>query len=617
MSASKLNASKLQEAMNKRMNIRNISVIAHVDHGKSTLTDALVSRAGIIPEFQAGSKRFTDNLEDEIERGITIKSTGVSMLFEMPSNEQLEELKRDGDEFLVNLVDTPGHVDFSSEVTAALRISDGALIIVDVVSGCSNQTETVLRQALNERIKPVLVINKLDRAILEQKIEPEALYQQLKKIIAQVNYLISVYSDVSDDETTRDDVFKCDILDPARGNVAFACGKDGWAFTLTQFAELYNKKKKTTSSLITKLWGENYYNPQEKKWQTTSVDSNGNQLQRGFNQYVTDPIFKILTQENSLEELEKMSAKLGFNFKIKPIESNYNSKKLFMKKWLPAADALLELIVYHLPSPVNAQIYRVSSLYEGPLDDESASAIRECDPNGCVMMYISKMIPDHNDKSKFLAFGRVFSGSVKPGLSIRIMGPDYIVGSDNDLFVKNIARCVTMIGDQVVSLEQVPSGNIIALSGIDKFLQKSGTISTNPQAHCIKTMKFTVSAVVRYSVAPVNASDLVKFVEGLKKLCRSDGLVKSELKDGQYVIAGAGELHLEICLRDLEKKYACVPIKVGEPIVKYKETVNAKSDVCLAKSSNKHNRIYLTAEPLGEKFCTDVDEKKNIRESRH
>ncbi len=577
---SKLNVDKMQDLMYKRKNIRNISVIAHVDHGKSTLTDALVSRAGLISESQSGKKRFTDNREDEIERGITIKSTAVSMFFEINANDEDDcflnsSLDRDGNQFLINLIDSPGHVDFSSEVTAALRVTDGAILVVDVVSGVSSQTETVLRQALTERIKPVLVINKIDRAILEQKLEPEKLYQRLKKIIEDVNNLISIYSsDHSDnddnDDNKSDKIFKCAYLDPTKGNVAFAAGRDGWSFTLSTFAKLYAKKSKQSfESLINKLWNDNFFDSSAKKWRTHSKsENNENGFQRGFNLYILDPLYKTLNicLENNFTEIEKLTEKLDINLKFKEEDkeklTGRDLMQYTMKKWLPAADAMLELIINHLPSPLVAQRYRCDNLYEGPLDDLAAIGIRECDMTGCLMIYISKQIPDNNDKTKFYAFGRVFSGTAESGMKVRIMGPDYKPNEQENgsLFIKNLTRCVCMVGDQAISMDKIPCGNIIALSGIDKYLTKSGTISNYDLAHNIKTMKFSVSAVVRCAVEPQNPTDLNKFIEGLRRLCRSDPLVQCESDNGQHIIAGAGELHLEICLRDLEKLYAKVSL---------------------------------------------------------
>lgn len=219
-----------------------------VDHGKSTLTDSLVQRAGIISAAKAGEQRYTDTRQDEQDRGITIKSTAISLYAHLPDPEDIKDIpqKVDGNEFLINLIDSPGHVDFSSEVTAALRVTDGALVVVDTVEGVCVQTETVLRQALGERIKPVLVINKVDRALLELQVSKEDLYQSFSRTIESVNVSIATYFDKALGDVQ---------VYPDKGTVAFGSGLHGWAFTVRQFAVKYAKKFGVDrNKMMERLW---------------------------------------------------------------------------------------------------------------------------------------------------------------------------------------------------------------------------------------------------------------------------------------------------------------------------------------------------------------------------
>ncbi|GES93961.1 elongation factor 2 [Rhizophagus clarus] len=594
--------------MDRTNNVRNMSVIAHVDHGKSTLTDSLVSKAGIISAQKSGEARYTDGRPDEQERCITIKSTAISMYFELQEDLTDVKQKTDGNEFLINLIDSPGHVDFSSEVTAALRVTDGALVVVDCVEGVCVQTETVLRQALTERIKPVVIINKVDRALLELQLTKENLYNSFQRTIESVNVIISTYFD-----KTLGDI----QVYPEKGTVAFGSGLHGWGFTLRQFAQRYSKKFGVDKEkMMQKLWGENYFNANTKKWskQPTPINDKGDMSERAFCMFVLDPIFKLFDaiMNSKKEEITKMLDKLEIT--LKSNEKELEGKpllKVVMKKFLPVAEALLEMIVIHLPSPVAAQKYRAEMLYEGPADDECAIGIRDCDPNAPLMLYVSKMVPT-SDKGRFYAFGRVFSGTVKSGLKVRIQGPNYQPGKKDDLFIKSIQRTILMMAHIVEPIEDCPAGNIIGLVGIDQYLLKSGTITTSETAHNLKVMKFSVSPVVQVAVEAKNANDLPKLVEGLKRLSKSDPCVQvSTSESGEHIVAGAGELHLEICLKDLEDDHAQVPIKIGEPVVSYRETVQAESSItALSKSPNKHNRIFMKAQPIQEELSIAIETGK-------
>jgi len=603
--------------MDKKENIRNMSVIAHVDHGKSTLTDSLVSKAGIIAAAKAGETRATDTRKDEQDRCITIKSTAISMFFNMDQKDlafikqPISKNKAGENEpgFLINLIDSPGHVDFSSEVTAALRVTDGALVVVDCVSGVCVQTETVLRQAIAERIRPILFMNKMDRALLELQLGQEELFQTFQRIVENVNVIVATYAD--DDGPMG--VVRVDVNN---GSVGFGSGLHGWAFTLKQFAEMYAAKFGVdTDKMMKKLWGESFFNPKTKKWSKEKADDN----KRSFCMYVLDPIYMVFDaimnfkKEQTEKLLGKLTTATGKLVKdvLKTEEKELEGKPLMkcvMRNWLPAGDAMFQMIVIHLPSPVTAQKYRAELLYEGPHDDAACMGIKNCDPEAPLMMYVSKMVPT-SDKGRFYAFGRVFSGKVATGQKARIMGPNFVPGQKTDLYEKSIQRTILMMGGRVEAIEDVPAGNICGLVGVDQFLVKTGTISTLKEAHNMKQMKFSVSPVVRVAVEPKNPADLPKLVEGLKRLAKSDPMVQCMIEEsGEHIIAGAGELHLEICLKDLEEDHACIPLKKSDPVVSYRETVSEESSImCLSKSPNKHNRLFMKAVPMPDGLSEDIE----------
>ena len=594
---------QIREAQYNTAQIRNMSGIAHVDHGKSTLTDSLIARAGIIAGEAAGNARFTDTRADEQERGITIKSTGVSLFYESDIVTPGEQLG-----YLINLIDSPGHVDFSSEVTAALRVTDGALVVVDYVEGVSVQTETVLRQALSEKIKPVLMVNKIDRGILELQVDGETMYQNFLRVIENVNVIISTYE--------CDDMGEGQQIDPVLGTAAFGSALFGWAFTITKFAKVYALKFGVErEKMMQKLWGDNYFDQKAKKWKNHDKpdEEGGATLKRAFVGFMMEPVIRLCkaSMQGEMEKVDKMLVTLEIHLKAE--ERNLEGKhfmKCIFQKWINAADALLEMIIMKLPSPIKAQAYRAAYLYEGPIDDASGQAIKKCDKDGPLMVFISKMVPT-NDKGRFYAFGRVFSGIIATGQKVRIMGPNYVPGSKNDLNIKNIQRTVIMMGGKVEAVPDVPCGNTVGLVGVDQYLLKQGTIASAEDAHNIRVMKYSVSPVVRVAVEVKNANDLPKLVEGLKKLSKSDPLVQCITESsGEHVIAGCGELHIEICLKDLIEEYAKCDIKVGDPVVTYKETVTEESNqMCLSKSPNKHNRLFMKASPLGDDLSDQIEKE--------
>ncbi len=201
---------QILDLMREKERIRNLGIIAHIDHGKTTLTDSLLAGAGLLSSKMAGTARVLDYLEEEQKRKITIKAANISLLYQS---------------HVFNLVDTPGHVDFTGKVTRALRAIDGAVVVVDAVEEIMAQTEVVTRQALEERVQPVLFINKVDRLVTELQLNAEQVEKKLQHVIDGFNDLVELFGEEQFKEKWK--------VNPAKGNVAFGSALHGWGFTLS------------------------------------------------------------------------------------------------------------------------------------------------------------------------------------------------------------------------------------------------------------------------------------------------------------------------------------------------------------------------------------------------
>ena len=256
--------------------------------------------------------------------------------------------------FLINLIDSPGHVDFSSEVTAALRVTDGALVVVDCVDGVCVQTETVLRQAIGERIRPVLMLNKLDRCITELMMNPEEAYRGFVKSIENVNVIIATYTDAALGDIQ---------LDPVKGKVAFGSGLQQWGFTLKKFAKIYAAKFETTRyKMMRRLWGDMFYN-KKGEWKRGDQSSD-KEFKRGFVGMILDPIYQMFdaTLNDKNEKVEKMLQSL--NIVLKPedrVSGRARATRRRRASRPPAAAATLFSFCLLAPSPPPSRAHGRSS----------------------------------------------------------------------------------------------------------------------------------------------------------------------------------------------------------------------------------------------------------------
>ncbi|MFD1587788.1 elongation factor EF-2 [Halorientalis brevis] len=492
-----------ERLMDEPENIRNIAIAAHVDHGKTTLTDNLLAGAGMISDETAGEQLAMDTEEDEQERGITIDAANVSMTHEYEDTNHL-----------INLIDTPGHVDFGGDVTRAMRAVDGALVVVDAVEGAMPQTETVLRQALREGVKPALFINKVDRLISELQEGPQEMQERLTAVIRDVNDLIRGMTEEMDDI----DDWTVSVED---GTVGFGSALYKWGVSMPSM-------------------------------QRTGMD---------FGDIID------LEQADKRQELHNRT---------------------------PLADVVLDMVCEHFPNPIDAQPMRIPRVWRGDDESELAEQMRLVDEDGDVVLMVTDIGVDPHAGE--IAAGRVFSGTLEKGQEL------YVSGTAGKNRIQSVG---IYMGGEREEVDRVPAGNIAAVTGLKDAIAGSTVSSTEMTP--FESIEHISEPVITKSVEAQRMDDLPKLIETLQQVSKEDPTIQIEINEdtGEHLISGQGELHLEVITQRIERNQG-IPVNTGEPIVVFREAPQQQSREVEGISPNRHNRFYISIEPLDQEVIETI-----------
>ncbi|KAF9623592.1 hypothetical protein IFM89_003382 [Coptis chinensis] len=604
--------------------IRNICILAHVDHGKTTLADQLIAGSSggglILHPKQAGRLRYMDYLDEEQRRAITMKSSSIGLQYK--------------GSYAINLIDSPGHMDFCSEVSTAARLSDGALVLVDAVEGVHIQTHAVLRQAWIEKLTPCLLLNKIDRLISELKLTPLEAYTRLQRIVHEVNGIMSAYksekylSDVDSilagpvgEVADENDEYEEDTFQPHKGNVAFVCALDGWGFTISDFAEFYVSKLGASAVALEKaLWGPRYFN--KTTMMIGGKKAAGVSKVPMFVQFVLEPLWKVYqAADGDIGLLQKVVK--SFNLSIPARELQNKDPKLVlqavMSRWLPLSETILSMVVKCLPDPIDAQSVRLSRLLPKiDVVDEGANldvlteanrvrqSVETCNssPEAPCVAFVSKMfavplklLPPRGPNGQvvdnfseggagesdecFLAFARIFSGVLSSGQKVFVLSPlhDPLKGKAVQKHVQEaeLHSLYLMMGQGLIPVASAKAGNVVAIRGLGQQILKSATLSSTRNCWPFSSMVFQVAPTLRVAIEPSDPADMGALMKGLRLLNRADPFVEVNVSaTGEQVLAAAGEVHLERCIKDLQDRFARVRMEVSQPLVSYKETIDGE-----------------------------------------
>jgi len=577
--------------------IRNMAIVGSLAHGKTSFLDLLIERTHQTPWPLHKTVKYADTRKDEQDRGCSIKSTPVSLV--------LPDFREKN--YLFNIIDTPGHINFSDEATAGMRVADGVIIAIDIIEGVMLNTQRLIRMAVKEGLPVIVLLTKMDRLIIELKIPPADAYFKIQYTLTEVNKLLTLYGDGS---TTR-------RVSPELGNVCFASGANMWSFTLESIGRMYARKnpKIDAHAFARRLWGDRYFNEQTRKFETKAPYAGAN---RTFVQFCLEPLYKLYAQVLG-EEAPALTATLRkLGIKLKKKELHLDPKpllKLVMRHFFgkDRVTGFVDMCVAKIPSPVDGAAAKVQHCYSGKTDTKVARAMLKCDAKGPLMVNIVKSYSTP-DAERFVVFGRIMSGTIRMGQEVRVLGEAYSLDDEEDMVECTVQAVALGQGRWQTDVSRLQAGNWVMLEGVDVSIIKTATIAgmgndLESLATIFKPLEFDTIPTLKLAVEPLQPSELPKMLEGLRKVNKSYPLLRTKVEEsGEHVIYGTGELYMDCVMHDLRRMYSECEIKVADPVVAFCETVVETSSLkCFAETPNKKNKLTMIAEPLEKGLAEDIE----------
>ena len=615
---------------------RNVCIAGHLHHGKSSLVDALVEETHDVSDAwkyddNLGSsstqlsqnnynalRLYTDTRLDERSREMSIKAVPMTL--------PLADGKH-GKTHSISIFDTPGHANFCDEVSAAARIADGFLIVVDAAEGVMCGTEKAIKIAARENVPCVLFINKIDRLIVELKLPPADAYHKLRHVIEECNALIEA---AYGPENAR-------LCTPLNNRVCFGSSLYGFSFTLESFAKTYKNVSQSDDldhkQFAKRLWGDAYFDEETRAFKKKPPVGQQD-CQRSFVQFILEPLYKLFSQavgeapesfQRALKEFNR------FSYKLKPKELKQNTKpliKLAFSKVFLSHGGLTDILLYSIPNPIEGAESKISRTYTGELSTSGrrVRAMQTCDKDGPLAVQIVKLYPSTKSPDAFDAFGRVLSGTLCVNDSVKVLGEAYSPDDEEDCAVKTVSHLWINEARYRIPVQSAPAGCWVLIAGVDQSIVKTATLvsasskdgeeGNDEDVYTFKPLEFENKAVVKIAVEPLHPSDLPKMVEGLRKISKTYPALQTKVEEsGEHIVVGMGEIYLDSAMKDLREVYADIEVKVADPVVVFAETVVETSALkCFAETPNKRNKITMIAEPLDKGLGLDIESKNVVLE---